>query len=304
MIDSDKTSPISQSKQILIPNVVSISRSKDPLIIWIRHASIMLLVLFATLSKSLLNGLSADSSHFSAVIAAVFICAFAYSYIEARRLRREWIGTNRINSTLKTSQDPNSRAEELAIAIVNHVRPDTLRIKDLVDSYYSAMEVPLRTLSVISGLMVTLGLIGTILGLIVSIGGLEDLMSQVEGINKGILGGVKETIRGMAIAFYSTLLGAVLGAVILRMLSVSLTNSLVQMSCGLFEYLELLPKSNETRILQPLLAAELQFFEFAKAVASARNELQRFTSATLDSHLASISAQLETCANALKEARR
>jgi flagellar motor component MotA len=62
---------------------------------------------------------------------------------------------------------------------MKHVRPEILRIKDLVDSYYSALEVPLRTLSMISGLMVTLGLIGTILGLIISIGGLEDLMSTL-----------------------------------------------------------------------------------------------------------------------------
>jgi hypothetical protein len=122
-------------------------------------------------------------------------------------------------------------------------------------------------------------------------------------LNKGVLGGVKETIRGMSIAFYSTLLGAVLGAVILRMLSVSLTNSLVQMSCGLFEYLELLPKTDELRVMQPLREATQQFFELIEVTATASSELKKFTAATLDSRLATISAQLELCAAALRDVR-
>jgi hypothetical protein len=282
----------------------AISRSKDPLIIWSAYAFVMLLVLFVTLSKTLFNGLSADSSYFSAIIAATFIGAFLYSFSEARKLHQEWIGINRLRTALvESAKHPNSEAEELVVAILKHDRPEFLRIKDLVDSYYSGMEVPLRTLSMISSLMVTLGLIGTILGLIISIGGLEDIMSHVEGLNKGVLGGVKETIRGMSIAFYSTLLGAVLGAVILRMLSVSLTNSLVQMSCGLFEYLELLPKTDELRVVQPLREAAQQFSELIEATATASNELKKFTSATLDSRLAAICVQLEVCAATLRDVR-
>jgi MotA/TolQ/ExbB proton channel family len=154
------------------------------------------------------------------VIASTFVCAFVYSYVEAYRLRREWIGINGMNDPIAKSLAPRSDAERLGLSILTHASPETIRIKDLVDSYYSTHEVPLRTLSVISGLMVTLGLIGTILGLIISIGGLETVMTQVEGLSQGIFGGIKETIRGMAIAFYSTLFGAVLGAVVLRLLSV------------------------------------------------------------------------------------
>jgi biopolymer transport protein ExbB/TolQ len=288
----------------LLLDTDSISRSKDPLVIWIAYAFVMLFVLFVTLSKTLVNGLSADSSYFSVIIAATFIGAFLYSFIEARKLHQEWIGINRLRTTLvESAKHPNSEAEKLVVAILKHDRPELLRIKDLVDSYYSGLEVPLRTLSMISSLMVTLGLIGTILGLIISIGGLEDIMSHVEGLNKGVLGGVKETIRGMSVAFYSTLLGAVLGAVILRMLSVSLTNSLVRMSCGLFEYLELLPKTDELRVVQPLREVTRHFSELIEATATASSELKKFTSAALDSRLAAISAQLELCVAALRDVR-
>lgn len=282
---------------------VSISRSKDPLMIWSAYVFVMLLILVVTLYKTLITGIIADTSYFSSVIALTFVCAFIYSYLKAYGLRREWLGINRIDDTFKNSRasmSSASSAERLAFSILSHDRPETIRIKDLVDSYYSTQEVPLRTLSVIAGLMVTLGLIGTILGLIISVGGLESVMTQVEGLSKGLLGGMKETIRGMAIAFYSTLFGAVLGAVVLRMLSVSLTNSLVQMSCGLFEYLELLPKSVEMTAFQPLSEVTKQFSELTAATASAKTELQKFTAATLDSRLANISAQLELCVAALK----
>jgi len=264
----------------------------------------MLWILVVTVSKPLINGLSTDSSYFSAIIAATFVGAFCYSFSQARKLHHEWRGVNRLDETLNNGGSPHSDAEQLALSIMNHGRPEVLRIKDLVDSYYSALDVPLRTISMISGLMVTLGLIGTILGLIISIAGLEDIMVHVEGLNKGVLGGVRETIRGMSIAFYSTLLGSVLGAVVLRMLSASLTNSLMRMSCGLFEYLELLPKSAEARIAQPLRDAAQELSELIEATANASTELRKFTSSTLDSRLASISAQLELCAAVLKEIKR
>jgi biopolymer transport protein ExbB/TolQ len=282
-----------------------ISHSKDPLLIWTTYAFIMICILFITLKKTLFAGLSADSSYFSLIIAVTFIGAFLYSFVEARKLHQEWVGINQLQPTLlENARRPNSEAEKLVAAIMKHDRPEILRIKDLVDSYYSGLEVPLRTLAMISSLMVTLGLVGTILGLIISIGGLEDLMSHVEGLNKGVLGGVKETIRGMSIAFYSTLLGAVLGAVILRMLSVSLINSLVRMSCGLFEYLELLPKTNELRLMQPLREATETFSELIEVTATASSELRKFASATLDSRLVTISAQLELCAAALRDVKR
>jgi hypothetical protein len=278
----------------------SLSRSRDPLVIWCSYVFVLLIIFVATLYKTLAVGIGADTSYFSLVIAGTFVCAFLYSFTKACGLRREWLGINRLNETIGDWLAPRSDAERLALSILNHPKPETVRIKDLVDSYYSIHELGLRTLSVISGLMVTLGLIGTILGLIVSIGGLENVMTQVESLSQGIFGGIKEAIRGMAIAFYSTLFGAVLGAVVLRMLSVTLSNSLVRMTCSLFEYLELLPKSDEQRIVEPLREATLQFAELTAATAGARTELEKFTSATLESRLANISAQLELCVAVLR----
>lgn len=289
----------------------SISRAKDPLLIWSVYVLVMLLILGATLHKHFGTGVAADTSYFSLVIAGTFVCSFVYSFFIAYRLRREWQGINRLDGTLNNSAAPESAAERLALSIVHHASSDAAKVKDLVDSYYSAQEVPLRTLSVISGLMVTLGLIGTVLGLILSIAGLETVMTQVGVANKNIFGGIKETIQGMAIAFYATLFGAVLGAVVLRMLSVSLTNSLIRMSCGLFEYLELMPRSfaevaqqASRDALKPLRDMEEQLTGLKTAAMNAKDELEKFAAATLNSRLDSISAQLELCVAALKDIKK
>lgn len=292
-------------------NQLSISRAKDPLLIWAAYVLVMLVILVATLSRHFKTGVAADTSYFSLVIAGVFLCSFVYSFFVAYRLRREWKGIDRLDGTIKNSAAPGSVAERLALSIVNHGSRETAKIKDLVDAYYSTQEIPLRTLSVISGLMVTLGLIGTILGLIISVAGLEAIMTQVGVANKNIFGGVKETIQGMAIAFYATLFGAVLGAVVLRMLSLSLTNSLIQMSCGLFEYLELLPRSVEAvvqqaarDILQPVREMQEQLVGLKTATLDAKNELEKFAATTLNTRLENISSQLELAVATLKDLKK
>jgi hypothetical protein len=298
-------------KTFLLPNKPSISGTKDPLLIWAAYVLVMLLIMVATLRRHFSTGVAADTSYFSLVIAGTFLCSFVYSFFIAQRLRREWKGINRLESTISNQGQAASVAERLALSIVNLGPADTVKVKDLVDSYYSTQEVPLRTISVISGLMVTLGLIGTILGLIISVGGLETVMSQVGIANKNIFGGIKETIQGMAIAFYATLFGAVLGAVVLRMLSVSLTNSLIKMSCGLFEYLELLPRSFEQQALQvsrdalkPLRDIEEQLIGLKTAAVNAKDELEKFAAATLNTRLESIAAQLELCVATLKDLKK
>jgi hypothetical protein len=207
-------------------------------------------------------------------------------------------------SLLDKTTVPQSRAEELALTIINHPNREQIRIKDLVDSYFSSSEVPLRTLSIFAGLMVTLGLIGTILGLIISVAGLEVIMQNVGVAGTGLMAGIQETIKGMAIAFYSTLFGAILGAVVLRMLSVSLSNSLVRMTCGLFDYLELLPSDAPPTTQQINVEVNHNLSQLSSAAADAERELRNFTAASLDARLATIASQLEATLAALQDTRK
>jgi len=280
-----------------------ISKTRDPLSLWLIYTLVMLLMLSVTVLRSMVEGVSTDTSYISAAIVVAFLMAFIFSFRTAQSLQREWRGINRL-SLLNSSTIPQSKAEALALTILNHPNREQIRIKDLVDSYFSSSEVPLRTLSILAGLMVTLGLIGTILGLIISVAGLETIMQNVGVANSGLTAGIQETIKGMAIAFYSTLFGAILGAVVLRMLSVSLSNSLVRMSCGLFEYLELLPTAAPPTVQELNVEVNHNLAQLSTAAADAERELRNFTAASLDARLATIVSQLEMTLAALQDARK
>ena len=64
-----------------------------------------------------------------------------------------------------------------------------------------------------SNIMITLGLLGTVSGLISSIGGLQ----ATSGV-AGLMGGVTKAIDGRGVAFYTTLIGSMLGGITLRIL--------------------------------------------------------------------------------------
>ncbi|XAM00575.1 MotA/TolQ/ExbB proton channel family protein [Phycisphaeraceae bacterium D3-23] len=78
-----------------------------------------------------------------------------------------------------------------------------------------------------SSILVTLGLVGTIIGLIQSADGLTDVFMAMSNSDTSIMSGVRTTLEGMGIAFYTTLLGAILGGVCLRLLS-SLVDSNIE----------------------------------------------------------------------------
>ena len=70
-----------------------------------------------------------------------------------------------------------------------------------------------------SSILVTLGLVGTIIGLIQSAGGLGEVFSAMSSGETNITDGVDTALAGMGLAFYTTLMGAILGGVCLRLLS-------------------------------------------------------------------------------------
>jgi hypothetical protein len=83
------------------------------------------------------------------------------------------------------------------------------------------------------------------------------------------------------------------------------------MSCGLFEYLELLPRSVEAvvqqasrDVLKPLREMEEQLAGLKAATLNARNELEKFAATTLNSRLESISTQLELAVATLKDLKK
>lgn len=89
-----------------------------------------------------------------------------------------------------------------------HSRQDTL-----IEILHAKLKNEGSVVILASNVMITLGLIGTISGLISSIGGL-----QASSDVSGLMAGVGKAIEGMGIAFYTTLIGSMLGGITLRIL--------------------------------------------------------------------------------------
>jgi flagellar motor component MotA len=77
-----------------------------------------------------------------------------------------------------------------------------------------------RIVDILAGVLVTLGLVGTILGLIVMTEGLNGTLAALgNDSNTSLLDGMRQTMAGLGTAFYTTLIGAMFGSVVLRILN-------------------------------------------------------------------------------------
>lgn len=73
-----------------------------------------------------------------------------------------------------------------------------------------------HSIEVIGNLLITLGLIGTVMGLTLTLTGLTSSLEALGHDQELLLAGLRKAMSGMGTAFYTTLLGAVLGGVLLR----------------------------------------------------------------------------------------
>jgi len=83
-----------------------------------------------------------------------------------------------------------------------------------------------RFVGLLGSLLITVGLIGTVMGLTITLTGLNGALSNIGSDNATILLSLSEALSGMGLAFYTTLLGAIMGGVLLRMFAYISDNSI------------------------------------------------------------------------------
>jgi hypothetical protein len=89
-------------------------------------------------------------------------------------------------------------------------------IETLLTSELSIYQRISHSTDVIGNLLITLGLIGTVVGLTLVLTGLTGSLEALGHDSEMMLSGLRTAMAGMGTAFYTTLLGAVLGGVLLR----------------------------------------------------------------------------------------
>jgi flagellar motor component MotA len=91
-----------------------------------------------------------------------------------------------------------------------------LNVEALVDVEFSIYQRTAHALEIIGNLLITLGLVGTVVGLTLTLTGLTGSLEALGQDQDQLLSGLRGAMSGMGTAFYTTLLGAVLGGVLLR----------------------------------------------------------------------------------------
>jgi len=95
----------------------------------------------------------------------------------------------------------------------NNGQPD---VEALLSVELSSYQRTSHSIDVIGNLLITLGLIGTVMGLTLTLTGLTNSLEALGHNQELLLSGLRQAMAGMGTAFYTTLLGAVLGGVLLR----------------------------------------------------------------------------------------
>lgn len=92
---------------------------------------------------------------------------------------------------------------------------------NLIDILHERLRAGNQVTELFAGILVTLGLIGTILGLIIMMGSLADIMAAQSGdaLLSALANPESGPLSGLGVAFYTTLIGAIMGGVILRVLT-------------------------------------------------------------------------------------
>ena len=91
-----------------------------------------------------------------------------------------------------------------------------LFIESLVEVEFSVYRRAAHALEVLGNLLITLGLVGTVVGLTLTLTGLTSSLDALGQDQDQLMRGLRSAMGGMGTAFYTTLLGSVLGGVLLR----------------------------------------------------------------------------------------
>ena len=86
----------------------------------------------------------------------------------------------------------------------------------LASAFRIRLMMPIRILYYVANMLILLGLIGTVVGFVIAVSGLGDSLAGGENLQRvqGVLG---QIVKGMGVALFTTLVGAILGGLWLQL---------------------------------------------------------------------------------------
>jgi len=241
-----------------------------------------------------------DTSRVTWVILGTFCFGVSVSFVHVAALTWEWFCAYRLQyqleknglygATVKGRQISNRFISSLQYIHQNGGQVDLSALSTVEFSGYIRGA---RFVSLLGSLMITMGLIGTVLGLTITLTGLNGALENVDSDGLSVLIGLREAMSGMGLAFYTTLLGSIMGGVLLRMFayigdnSIEALQDLLTRSCMVYAAVDLTPsvqrdfrqldrvvEGMETRLLtltQSLQQSKAAMFDFAQEMQALKD---------------------------------
>lgn len=176
------------------------------------------------IDTDILSFMAEDRSRITWLITALFVIGWATSFVLTMIITTEAVeATNMERIAMEDGLvgiEPKKRKKAVhrffqalkTVAEANEA-PD---IAALLNVELSSLNRISRFVEVFGNLLITLGLIGTVMGLTFTLTGLTGSLEALGQDQELLLQGLREAMGGMGTAFYTTLLGSILGGVLLR----------------------------------------------------------------------------------------
>ncbi len=265
---------------------------------WLATAASVFVILYH--KADLFSFIVQDASRITWLISGLFLLGLLISFLHTLVLTGEWFRGYRIAEVLRHKglcgvKPRRRRVVDRFIAALQHISdhgapPD---IGGLVDVEFAAHHRTSRFVSLIGNLLITMGLIGTVLGMTMTLSGLNGALAAIGDDQDLMLEGLSSAMSGMGIAFYTTLLGSILGGVLLRVFawitdsSIDGLQDLMMRSCIVYAAADLAPSperdirqlNNQVQQLEQRIRALHRLFgDGSKTVAAFNEEVARLNS--------------------------
>ncbi len=215
-------------------------RAVSPIMTWI-FWSILVLGVFLTVTwEYFVAGFSADTSKITWIIMGFFLLGLAFSLRAAFHLQREFKSLDAMNVDQRIVDANASDVAAMFDAAMERVRRgDRIDVRNLVSAYAMRLKAQMDNIGVVSGMLITIGLLGTVVGLIYAITGMDAVLQSNSADFAAMKSGLNRTVRGLGTAFYTTFFGALLGGVVLKVLNAEMKKSAAMLVSEALRFSEL-----------------------------------------------------------------
>ncbi len=203
-----------------------------------------------------------DASHVTWVIMNAFALGVVVSFLHVLLLTREWFCAFRMQDRLQevglhAVRLPRGRVSSRFIKALQHIDQSggQVNLTALSTVEFAAHIRVSRFVGLLGSLLITVGLIGTVMGLTITLTGLNGALNNVGSDNMSMLLSLGDALSGMGLAFYTTLLGAIMGGVLLRVFAYITDNSIEALqdilvrSCMVYASVQLTPSVQRDFVL-------------------------------------------------------